>query len=54
MTASEETMKKLLWLSIEESLLELNLQDLSGGNKEAAIQEIASKLDSEKGGQVYI
>jgi hypothetical protein len=47
MTASEETMKKPLWLSIEESFLELNLQDLSGGNKEAAIQEIASKLDSE-------
>lgn len=47
MTTSEETVKKPLWLSIEESFLELNLQELSGGNKEAAIQEIASKLDSE-------
>ena len=46
MTASDETKQKPLWLLIEENFLELDLQDLSGENRESAIQEIAGKLDS--------
>lgn len=47
MTASGETTKKPLWLSIEEKFLGLNVMDLSGGGSEAAIQKIASELDRE-------
>ncbi len=46
MTTSDETKKKPLWLLIEENFLELNLQDLSGENREAAIQKIAGGLDT--------
>ena len=46
MTESDETKKKPLWLLIEESFLELNLQELSGQNKEAVIKKIAGELDS--------
>jgi hypothetical protein len=46
MTTSEQTTNKPLWLLIEEKLLELNLGDLSGDNKEAAIQKIAGELDT--------
>lgn len=46
MTTSDETRKKPLWLVIEENFLELNPQDLSGGNREAAIQQIAGELDT--------
>ncbi|MBW1894660.1 MAG: hypothetical protein JRI91_13330 [Deltaproteobacteria bacterium] len=46
MTTSDETNKKPLWLLIEENFLELNLQNLSGGNREAAIQKIAGELDT--------
>ena len=45
MTASNETKEKPLWLLIEENFLEVNLQDISEGNREAAIQRIAGKLD---------
>ena len=45
MTASDERKKKPLWLSIEENILELDSQDLSGENLEASIQRIAGKLD---------
>ena len=46
MTTSDETKEKPLWLLIEENFLELDLQDLSGENREAAIQRIAGKLDN--------
>ncbi|MBC2717303.1 MAG: hypothetical protein HF978_18510 [Desulfobacteraceae bacterium] len=46
MTTSDETKKKPLWMLIEENFLELNLQDLSGKDKEAAIQKIAGELDA--------
>ncbi len=46
MTAIEETTKKPLWLSIEEKFQRINLNDLSEENSEAAIQKIASELDS--------
>ncbi len=46
MTTSDETKEKPLWLSIEENFLELDLQDLSGANREAEIQRIAGKLDN--------
>jgi hypothetical protein len=39
--------KKPLWLLIEENILGLESQDLSGGNLEAAIQRIAGELDNE-------
>ena len=45
MTKSDETKKKPLWLSIEENILKLDSQDLSGENLEASIQRIAGKLD---------
>jgi len=46
MTTSDETKEKPLWLSIEENFLDVDLQDLSGENREAAIQRIAGKLDN--------
>ncbi|MHC4104451.1 MAG: hypothetical protein ACYSR9_05880, partial [Planctomycetota bacterium] len=46
MTTSDTTEKKPLWLSIEENINELDSQDLSGGNLEAAIQRIAGQLDN--------
>ncbi|MDY6793088.1 MAG: hypothetical protein SWH54_17620 [Thermodesulfobacteriota bacterium] len=46
MTTSDETKTKPLWLLIEENFLELDLQDLSGENREAAIQRIAGNLDN--------
>jgi len=46
MTTSDETKEKPLWLLIEENFLELDLKDLSGENREAAIQRIAGKLDN--------
>jgi len=46
MTTSDETKKKPLWLSIEENILELGSQDLSGDNLEASIQRIAGELDT--------
>ena len=46
MTASDETKEKPLWLLIEENFLEIDLQDLSGENREATIQRIASNLDN--------
>lgn len=47
MTTSDETKERPLWLLIEENFLEIDLQDLSGENREAAIQRIAGKLDSD-------
>jgi hypothetical protein len=46
MTTSEATKKKPLWLLIEENILGLESQDLSGANLEASIQRIAGELDS--------
>ncbi len=46
MTTSDETEKKPLWLSIEENILALDSQDLSGENLEASIQRIAGELDN--------
>jgi len=46
MTTGDETKKKPLWLSIEENILELDSQDLSGENLEASIQRIAGELDN--------
>ena len=46
MTASDETKKKPLWLLIEENFLELDLQALSGENREATVQRIAGELDN--------
>ena len=46
MTTSDETSKKPLWLSIEENILEIGSQDLSGQNLEASIQRIAGELDN--------
>ena len=46
MTTSDETKEKPLWLLIEENFLELDLQDLSGENREAAIQRVAGNLDN--------
>ncbi|MBW2607062.1 MAG: hypothetical protein JRD05_05435 [Deltaproteobacteria bacterium] len=46
MTTSDETKEKPLWVLIEENFLELDLQDLSVENREAAIQRIAGKLDN--------
>jgi hypothetical protein len=46
MTTSDETKKKPLWLLIEENILELDSQDLSGENLEASIQRIAGELDN--------
>jgi hypothetical protein len=46
MTTSNETKKKPLWLLIEENILELGSQDVSGENLEASIQRIAGQLDN--------
>ncbi len=45
MTASDETQKKPLWLSIEENILELDPQGFSKENLEGSIQRIAGELD---------
>lgn len=47
MTATGEIEKKPLWIGIENKLLALNLEDLSGQKKEDAIQKIAGDLDDE-------
>ena len=46
MTTTEATEKKPLWLLIEENILGLESQDLTGANLEASIQRIAGELDS--------
>jgi hypothetical protein len=46
MTTSDATEKKPLWLLIEENILALESQDLSGGNLEASIQRVAGELDN--------
>jgi hypothetical protein len=46
MTTSDATEKKPLWLLIEENILELDSQDLSGENLEITIQRIAGELDN--------
>jgi hypothetical protein len=46
MTTSDATKKKPLWLLIEENILELGSQDLSGENLEVSIQRIAGELDN--------
>ncbi len=46
MMTSDATEKKPLWLLIEENILELGSQDLSGENLEASIQRIAGELDN--------
>jgi len=45
MTTEDATAKKPLWLRIEEQILPLDSQDLSGENLEASIQRIAGELD---------
>jgi len=46
MTTSQVTEKKPLWLSIEESFLELDSQDLSAENLETSIKRMAGDLDN--------
>jgi len=46
MTKSDAAEKKPLWLSIEENILAINPQDLSGDKLEASIQQIAGELDN--------
>jgi len=46
MATSDETKKKPLWLLIEENILKLDSQDLSGENLEASIQRIVGELDN--------
>ena len=46
MTASDAAEKKPLWLLIEENILELDSQGLSGENLEASIQRMAGELDN--------
>jgi hypothetical protein len=46
MTTSDTAEKRPLWLLIEENILELDSQDLSGENLEASIQRIAGQLDN--------
>jgi hypothetical protein len=45
MTTIDATERKPLWLLIEENILGLESQDLSGENLEASIQRIAGELD---------
>jgi len=45
MTTSNATEKKPLWLSIEENILGIGSQDLSGKNYEESIQKVAGELD---------
>jgi len=46
MTTNDVTEKKPLWLLIEEKILELDSQDLSGVALEVSIQQIAGELDN--------
>ena len=46
MTTSDATEKKPLWLFIEENILGLESQDLSGESLEASIQRLAGELDN--------
>ena len=46
MTTSDSEEKKPLWLFIEENILELDSQGLSGENLEASIQQMAGQLDN--------
>jgi hypothetical protein len=46
MATSDTEKKKPLWLLIEENILGLDLQDLSGENLETSIQRIAGELDN--------
>ncbi len=46
MATSDSAEKKPLWLSIEENILELDSQGLSGENLEASIQRMAGELDN--------
>ena len=46
MTTNDATEKKPLWLLIEEKILELDSQDLSGVALEVSIQQIAGELDN--------
>ena len=46
MTTSDATEKKPLWLSIEENILALDSQALSGASLEASIQQVAGELDN--------
>ena len=46
MSATDTAAKKPLWLAIEENILKLDSQDLSGANLEASIQRIAGELDT--------
>jgi hypothetical protein len=46
MTTSDAAKKKPLWLLIEENILELDSQGLSGENLEASIQRMAAGLDN--------
>jgi hypothetical protein len=45
MMTDNATEKKPLWLSIEEKILQLDDQDLSGGNLEPTLQRVAGELD---------
>jgi len=45
MTTSEATEKKPLWLLIEEKILAAGAEDLTGGNLEASIKQMAGDLD---------
>jgi hypothetical protein len=46
MATSDAAGKKPFWLAIEENILGLEPQALSGGNQEAAVQRIAGELDN--------
>ena len=46
MTTNNATEKKPLWLQIEESILGLDSQDLSGAKFEESVQQIAGELDN--------
>lgn len=46
MTANDAAVQKPLWYSIEESILQLDSQVLSGENLEASIQQMAGDLDA--------
>jgi hypothetical protein len=46
MTTSDSAEKKPLWLLIEENILELDPQGLSGENLESSIQQMAGELDN--------
>ena len=45
MMTDTATEKKPFWLAIEERILQLDDQDLSGGNLEPTIQRVAGELD---------